>query len=185
VRRPALAAVALALAGCGGGGGASSCPPFTQIVAGDFGRTDDTIWWTLEVEALPETLKFDEAGLPEGVLEYSWGVDLDSDRDHETDLSVSLVHFKYVGATTEVVTGDILSQTKADLWKVSGTSSQKIGNFDATISGSTFRFETGVAADPGLATVTDRAQMLWTTYYYKAGAASVCRGHWPEQPGDP
>jgi hypothetical protein len=74
--------------------------------------------------------------------------------------------------------------TNPDLWKVSGTSSEKIGEFAATITGDTFRFETGVAADAGLATVTDRAQMLWTTEYV-SGPTTVCRQHWPEQPGDP
>lgn len=183
MRRAAIAALGLALAGCGGGGGDSTCPPFTKIVAGDFGLTDDTIWWTLEVEALPATLTFNRAGLPDGIVDYSWGVDLDSDRDHVTDLSASLTHYKPAGAA-EIVTGDILSVTHPNLWKVSATSSMKIGDFVPSITGNTFRFEASLAADPGLAMITDRAQILWTTEYVSVPLA-VCRQHWPEQPGDP
>jgi hypothetical protein len=155
-------AAAFALSGCGGSN--SSCPPFTRIVAGDFSRTADRLSWTLEVAEIPAALTFNQADVPAFIQEYSWAVDLDSDRDGQTDLSVAITHYRDSGAA-EITTNDILSVTSEDLWTVSGPVSSTSGSIDATISGNTFRLEVDVAEDPGLALVTERGQSTWTTFH--------------------
>jgi hypothetical protein len=175
VRAVAIAALALALAGCGGGS-SSSCPSFAQIVGGDFGRTGDMLWWTLEVAALPPTLTFNQEKVPAYVLEYIWAVELDSDRNGDTDLRVALTHLREPNAAETV--SDILSVSSADLWNVSGAISSTIRSIDASIGGSTIRFETDVSADSKLAAITDRDQATWTTSYQN-GPLVGCRDRWP------
>jgi hypothetical protein len=156
-------AVLLGAGACGGGSG-SSCPTFGQIVAGDFGREGDRLWWTLEVAEIPPTLTFNQADVTANILEYRWAVDLDSDRDGETDLRVAVMHYRESGAT-ETTTDDILSVTSEDLLTVFGAGSTTSGSIDATITGNTFRMEVDVAEDPGLALVTERGQSTWTTFH--------------------
>ena len=88
----------VAAAAAGGGwqrravaaGPAVTCEPFVHIVAGDFGRTADTLWWTLEVEEIPDELTFNALTVPPGFLEYRWAVDIDSDRNGAVDLRASV-----------------------------------------------------------------------------------------------
>jgi hypothetical protein len=142
----------------------SSCPPFTQIVAGDFSRTTDRLSWTLEVAAMPATMTFNRAGVPAFVQEYSWAVEIDSDRNGETDLSVAITHYRQSGAA-EITTNDVLSVTQEDLWTVSGPVGSTSGSIDATLTGNTFRLEVDASEDPGLALVTERGQSTWTTFH--------------------
>lgn len=133
-------------------------------MAGDFGRTADTVWWTLEVAQLPAQLTFNRAAVPAHVLEYSWGVDIDADKNGQTDLRADVSHFRQLNAA-EVTTGDILSVTRENLWSVSGPASSISGSISATISGNTFRFEVELTEDAKLAQVTTRAQSTWTTFH--------------------
>jgi hypothetical protein len=148
---------------CGGGSG-SGCPAFAQIVAGDFGRTGDRLWWTLEVAEIPAALTFNQADVRDNILEYRWAVDLDSDRNSETDLRVAITHYRQSGAA-EITTDDILSVTWEDLWTVAGAGSTTSGSIDVTLTGNTFRMEADVGEDPGLALITERGQSTWTTFH--------------------
>jgi hypothetical protein len=165
---PRIAAIGLMViaagAGACGGGASAGCPSFAQIVAGDFGRIGDRLWWTLEVAEMPATLTFNQADVRADILEYRWAVDLDSDRNGETDLRVAVTHFRQSGAA-EMTTDDILSVTWEDLWTVAGAGSTTSGSIDVTLTGDTFRLETDVAEDPGLALVTERGQSTWTTFH--------------------
>ena len=156
-----VALCALAAAGCLG---ESECPKFSHIVAGDFGRTGEMLWWTLEVEEIPGELTFNQADVPGNFLEYRWAVDIDSDRNGAVDLRVSVEHFAVL-AGTQVMTADILSQTNHNLLEVMGGLAEVVGTVGASISGNTFRFETTTAASAGLAAVTDDGQSTWTTSY--------------------
>jgi hypothetical protein len=139
------------------------CPPYANIVAGGFGRTGDTLWWTLQVEDLPAELTFNQEAVPADFLEYRWAVDIDSDRNGAVDLRAAIEHFAVMGAAP--VTTGILSATSDDLLEVMGGLASTVGTFTASIDANTFRFETTAAAAPGLASVTDRAQTTWTTSY--------------------
>jgi hypothetical protein len=161
LRVVALCVIGSALAGCLG---ESGCPKFAHIVAGDFGRNSDTLWWTLEVEEIPAELTFNQADVPGNFLEYRWAVDVDSDRDGAVDQRVSVEHFALV-AGAQVTTADILSQTNHNLLEVMGGLATVVGTIDASISGNTFRFEAATAVSPGLAAVTDAGQSTWTTSY--------------------
>lgn len=168
-----LLATVAGVGACGGGSG-SDCPSFARIVAGDFGRTGDQLWWTLEVAEIPATLTFNQADVQDYVLEYDWGVDVDSDSNGATDLRLAVMHFRQSGAA-EITTGDILSVTSEDLWTVSGPASTASGSIDVTITGNTFRLEADVAEDPGLALVTTRGQSTWTTFHkFGRGLAEQC-----------
>ena len=176
MRRLLLGMLVGLVAGCGGGGGGSgsTCPPFTQIVAGDFGQTGARLWWTLEVAEIPAMLTFNQAAVGANFMEYRWAVELDSDRNGEADLQVAAMYFKQ--SSTEIITRDILSVTQEDLWAVTGTGTATIGSIDATLTGNTFRFEVDVAADPGLALVTERGQSTWTTFHkFGPGMADQCQ----------
>jgi hypothetical protein len=160
--------------GACGGGSASDCPGFAHIVAGDFGRTGDRLWWTLEVADIPAALTFNQADVQDYVQEYDWGVDVDSDSNGATDLRLAVMHFKASGAA-EITTGNILSVTSEDLWTVSGPASSASGSIDVTITGNTFRLEVDVAEDAGLALVTTRGQSTWTTFHkFGPGLAEQC-----------
>lgn len=163
--RSALRVVALCtLAAAAGCLGEAGCPKFAHIVAGDFGRTGDMLWWTLEVEEIPSELTFNQADVPGNFLEYRWAVDVDSDRNGAVDLRASVEHFAMV-AGGPVTTTDILSQTNHNLLEVTGGLATVVGTIDASISDNTFRFETTTAASAGLAAVTDPGQSTWTTSY--------------------
>jgi hypothetical protein len=163
--RSVLRVVALCtLAAAAGCLGDPECPKFAHIVAGDFGRTGDMLWWTLEVEEIPGELTFNQADVPGNFLEYRWAVDVDSDRDGAADLRASVEHFAAV-AGTQVTTADILSQTNHNLLEVMGGVALVVDTINASISGNTFRFETTTAASAGLAAVTEPGQSTWTTSY--------------------
>ena len=180
VSRLLLGAASLVVAiGCiGCGGGVVTCDGFVHIVAGDFGRTADTLWWTLEVEDIPDTLRFNSLFVPPGFLEYRWAVDVDSDRNGRTDLSVDVINYTMLGATP-VDTADILSVAREDLWEVTGDTSRPIGEITATLTDNTFRFEVASSAAPGLAVVSDRSQSTWTTFYrFGGGPLDQCGERW-------
>jgi hypothetical protein len=162
--RSVLRVVALCTLAAPGCLGESGCPKFAHIVTGDFGRTGDMMWWTLEVEEIPSELTFNQADVPGNFLEYRWAVDVDSDRNGAVDLRASVEHFAMV-AGGQVTTPDILSQTNHNLLEVRGGVAEVVGTIDASISGNTFRFETTTAASAGLAAVTDPGQSTWTTSY--------------------
>jgi hypothetical protein len=163
--RSLLRVVALCtLAAAAGCLGESGCPKFAHIVGGDFGRTGDMMWWTLEVEEIPDELTFNQADVPGNFLEYRWAVDVDADRNGAVDLRASVEHFAMV-AGAQVVTTDILSQTNHNLLEVMGGLAVVVGTIDASITGNIFRFETTTAASADLAAVTDPGQSTWTTSY--------------------
>ena len=163
---PAVAAACL-LSGCLT---EDACPNFAHIVGADFGRTDDRLWWTLQVEGLPPQLTFNQREVPGGFLEYRWAVDLDSDRDGATDLRVSIDHFAVLnGVPMTVASGNLLSQTNENLRDVMDGVAVVVAPIDASLSGTTFRFEASEAIAAGLATITDRAQSTWLTTY-RSGA---------------
>jgi hypothetical protein len=141
------------------------CPSFAHIVAGDFGRTADTVWWTLQVDQLTP-LTFNQASVPANFLEYRWAVDVDSNLDGTVDLRVALEHFVVMNAAP-VTTSDILSQTSKDLLQVMGDVASNVGTFTASIdtTTNTFRFEAANSAAAGLATVSARGQSTWRTVY--------------------
>jgi hypothetical protein len=149
-----------------------ACPKFAHIVGGDFGRTGDVAWWTLQVEELPVELTFNQRDVPAGFLEYRWAVDLDSDRNGEVDLRVSIDHFAVMnGIPVMVPATDLLSQTNENLREVMGGVATVIGSISGSIAApNVFRFETPVAAAPGLAAITAREQSTWLTVY-RSGAA--------------
>ena len=161
--------VALAVLGQAGCLSDDTCPKFAHIVAGDFGREDQTLWWTLQVEALPAELTFNQPDVPSGFLEYRWAVDLDSDRDGNIDLRVSIDHFAMAGAVP-ITTDDILSQTNHNLREVMDGVATVVGPIAASIEGNTFRFEATTALAFGLGSVSARDQSTWLTVY-RSGAA--------------
>jgi len=179
--RAAVASLLLATAtttaiGCGGA--VVTCETFVHIVGGDFGRTADRLWWTLQVEDIPATLRFNQLSVPPGFLEYRWAVDIDSDRNGQTDLSAAVINYTMVGATA-IETADVLSVARADLWEVTGETSRPIGDVDATLIDDTFRFEVAASAAPGLAVVSDRSQSTWTTFYrFGGGPLDQCEERW-------
>lgn len=168
------------LAACAGCVADQGCPPFAHIVGGDFGRTGDALWWTLQVEQL-SPLTFNQSAVPANFLEYRWAIDIDSDRDGAVDLRAAIEHFAVINAAP-VTTADILSQTSDDLLEVMGGVASTVGTFTASIdtTTSTFRFDTTTAAAAGLATVTDRAQSTWKTVYRSgADVEDQCDDQWP------
>ncbi len=165
------AGLAVGLCLLGGCLGDPPCPKFVRIVAGDFGRAGDALWWTLTVEEIPAALTFNQLDVPSNFLEYRWAVDVDSDRDGAVDLRASIEHFAVMGASP-VTTGDaseILAQTNHNLLEVRGGLATVAGTVGASIDGNSFRFDTTTAAAAGLAAVTDRGQSTWTTTY-RSGA---------------
>jgi hypothetical protein len=176
--KAALLAIALSV-GAAGCLAQDGCPPFAHIQSGDFGRTGDALWWTLQVEDLSGGLTFNQSAVPANFLEYRWAIDIDSDHDGDVDLRAAIEHFVLIN-TAAVTTTDILSQTSEDLWQVMGAVSSSIGTFTASIDGNTFRFDTTTAAAPALAGVTDRAQSSWKTVY-RSGAdpEDQCDEQWP------
>ena len=168
----ALHVVVVASSGSGASGCLSEdgCPKFAHIAGVDFGRTGETLWWTLRVEELPKELTFNLPDVPSGFLEYRWAVDLDSDRDGAVDLRVSIDHFAESGGVP-ITTADIFSQTNENIRTVMDGTATVIGPIEAAISDvNTFRFQTTTARAAGLASVTDRAQSTWLTVY-RWGAA--------------
>src|SRR5436305_1391375 len=150
--RRALRAVAGGLIGVLTSGAAGcvadpGCPPFTHIVGGDFGRTGDKLWWTLQVDQLPATLTFNQAAVPANFLEYRWAIDIDSDLNGAVDLRAAIEHFVLIGAAP-VTTADILSETNKDLLQVMGGLGTNIGTFTASVdpTTNTFRFDMTTAA---------------------------------------
>ena len=173
-----LAASLAAAVGCTGGGSWNCEDAFVHIVAGDFGRTADTLWWTLEVADIPAELRFNQLSVPPNTLEYRWAVNMDSDRNGQTDLSAAVSYFTMPG-TPVIDATDILSVARADLWEVEGALSSTIGAVTATITDNTFRFEVTASEAPGLAVVNDRSQSTWTTFYRWAGGdLNQCEETW-------
>jgi hypothetical protein len=152
------------LGACGGGGSASTCPPFANVVAGDFGATADRLWWTLEVQEMPAELTFDQADVHDFVEEYLWGVDIDADEDGQTDLQAAVTHYREAGKTeVKVAPAALLTVAQADLWSVQGAASSTVGDVDVTLTGNTFRFEVAMTEEPRLAQVKRRQQSTWRT----------------------
>jgi hypothetical protein len=165
------------LAACGGTSG-TSCPDYMQISGGTFAKTGTTLTWTLDVVAIPATLTFNQAAVADNVREYQWGVALDSDRDGKEDFEVSVTHAKSAGAA-EVVTGDILSVTQEDLWRVQGPISSTIGNATVTLVGTKFTLSTMTTAATGLENVTAADQSTWVTQYqFGKGLSDQCSDSW-------
>jgi hypothetical protein len=156
--------------------GEPDCPKLSHIVAGDFGRTGDTLWWTLKVEALPATMTFNQSDVPGNFLEYRWAADVDSDRDGAVDVRVSVDHFAVLnGLPVDVKIADLLSHTDEHLVEVTDGLGLTVGSITASISDTTFRFETTTAASDRLAAVTGREQSAWTTVYrYGAAPEDQC-----------
>jgi hypothetical protein len=174
VRAIALCVLSIAAPGCLGG---PDCPQFTHIVAGDFGRTGDMLWWTLKVEALPAKMTFNQPDVPGSFLEYRWAVDVDSDRDGAVDVRASVDHFAVLNGVpvTTATIPDILSQTNHHLIEVTNGLGLDVASISASVSDSTFRFETTTAASARLAAVTGREQSTWTTVYrYGAAPEDQC-----------
>ena len=162
----AACAVGVAATGAGCLGDSDACPPFAHIVAADFGREGDELWWTLEVEEIPAELTFNQPDVPADFLEYRWAVDIDSDRNGVVDLRAAIEHSPLMGAGSVTVAGaDILSQTEERLRVVMNGLSTVAGPITASLTGATFRLATPTAGAAGLAAVTDRAQSTWTTSY--------------------
>ena len=177
---PVIAVCALG-AGVAGCAADDACPSFAHIVSADFGRTGDTLWWTLGVQQIPDALTFNQPDVPSNFLEYRWAIDLDSDRDGAVDLRLAIQHFAIMNGAP-VTTGDILSQTSEDLLQVMGGVASTVGTFDASIdrTANTFRFETTTGAAPGLANVSDRGQSSWrTTYRSGADLEDQCDEQYP------
>src|SRR4051812_18009788 len=109
-KRAAVFALLVTSSGASGCLADDGCPKFAHIAAVDFGRTGETLWWTLRVEELPKELTFNQVDVPANFLEYRWAVELDSDRDGAADLRVSIDHFVESGGLP-ITTADILSET--------------------------------------------------------------------------
>jgi hypothetical protein len=162
IRVIALCALGAAAAGCLSG---VDCPKFTHIVASDFGRSGDTLWWTLKVEELPPQMTFNQADVPGNFLEYRWAVDVDSDRDGAVDLRASVDHFAVLNGVP-ITSTDILAQTNHHLLEITGGLGLDVASINASFSdATTFRLETTTAASARLAAVTGREQSTWTTVY--------------------
>jgi hypothetical protein len=172
VRAIALCALSAAVAGCLG---ERDCPKFTHIVARDFGRDGDTLWWTLKVQELPAQLTFNQADVPGNFLEYRWAIDVDSDRDGAVDVRASVDHFAVLNGVP-VTSADILSHTNHHLLEVTDGLGLDVASIDASFSdASTFRFQTTTAASARLAAVTAAEQSTWTTVYrYGAAPEDQC-----------
>jgi len=111
-------------------------------------------------------ITFDKATVPDSVLEYRWGIDLDSNRDGVTDLRVAVTHFKRSAAP--VTTADVIGQTQQDLWGVASSGGAiAIGDVDVTLAANRFTFTTNDREDAALAGVTDAAQSTWLTSYFE------------------
>ena len=167
-RRPVVIAAWAALAAVAAAGclGDDPCPPFARIVAGEFGRAGDMLWWTLEVEEIPAEMTFNQPDVPADFLEYRWAVDIDSDRDGVVDLRAAIEHSPMIGAQPVTIPGaDILSLTEERLRVVMGGVSTVAGPIAASLTGPTFRFETTTTGAAGLAAVTDAGQSAWTSSY--------------------
>jgi len=176
----AIALCAFVLAGSAGCVADDNCPAFTHIVGGDFGRTGQTLWWTMQVQQLPDMITFNEPAVPANFLEYRWAIDIDADRDGAVDLRAAIEHFAAMNGTP-MTTTDILSGTSEDLWQVMGAVASTVGSITASVdpTTSTFRFETTTAAAPGLVNVSDRAQSTWTTVYrFGADVEDQCDETW-------
>jgi hypothetical protein len=156
----------LLMAACGGGGDGepAGCPDFATIADGTFARTGSDLTWTMDVVAIGE-LTFDRDVTPELVVEYRWGVDIDSNDDGTVDLRVATQHSKM--SSTPATTTDIAGHTRTELLQVlpNGVSAA-VGRATMTLAGNRFTFTTNDREDPALAMVTDTAQSTWITYHF-------------------
>lgn len=152
--------------GCGGGGGddgpGDSCPAFVRIVDGTFNLTATELTWTLEVDDIPATLTFDQTDVVPNVLEYAWGVDVDTDGDGMENWEISASHFRFDGPEKELPP---LMGTMNALWEREGAAGVLAGPIDITLSGTTFTFVVPVDEEPGLADITESSQMVYFTHY--------------------
>jgi hypothetical protein len=153
------------LLACSGDGPGAGCPGFTEIVDGTFSRMATQLTWTLEVASIPPEFTFDRTGIPSFVLEYGWGVDVDTNGDNQRDWEVAAKHFKLDGA--ERVTTDPLSITQENLWRVAGAGASLAGSVNASLAGSTFTFQLDMSEDPDLANITTASQSTWTTFHQR------------------
>jgi hypothetical protein len=153
----------LAIGACGGGS-ESSCPAFATVTGGTFARAGTDLTWTLAVESIG-TLTFNKA--PANVLEYRWGVDLDSTRDGVADLRVAANYFVRDGQA-EMMTADVLSMTQEDVWRVEPSGAAiAVGSVTVTQAGNTFTFVTNDREDAALAGVTDASQSTWIASWFE------------------
>jgi hypothetical protein len=153
------------LAACSGGGSGGSCPSYASITGGSFVRTGADLVWTLDVEGLP-AVTFNKPDVPESVLEYRWGVELDGNRDGATDLRVAATHYKT--SAPSVTSADVVANTQHDVWQVTSSGVGVIvGDADVTVAGTRFTFATNDREDPALANITDAGQATWFAYVFE------------------
>lgn len=149
--------------GCGGDGPGDDCPGFSDVVGGTFAREPGKLVWTLEVASMPAELTMNREEVPDFVLEFGWGVDIDTNGDGERDWEVAAQHFKMPGL--ERITNDPLTVTQEGLWRVVGAGASLSGLVDARLDGTTFTFELDESEDPDLVNITSESQSTWTTFY--------------------
>jgi hypothetical protein len=158
-----LALATLCLLACGRENG-ENCPDYMRISSGTFTRIGPKLKWTLEVVGIPPELTFNRASVPSDVMEYSWAVDVDPDRDGKRNWQVAVSHFK-VNGSTEVTTADILPQTQKDLWQVKDNLMTSVATADVTLTDNTFTMIVDEGAGDDLVNVVDPTQSVWNTFH--------------------
>lgn len=156
----------------GDDGGGDGCPPFVQIIDGSFTRSATQLSWTLEVEDMPATLTFDQTEVRPNILEYVWGIDIDTTGDGMEDWEVSAKHYRFDGPEKELPP---LMGTQNALWRVQGPAGTLTGLIEATLVDTTFTFTVDIDEEAGLEEVTESSRMIYfTSYQYGPTFMDTC-----------
>ncbi|HEY4055236.1 MAG TPA: hypothetical protein VGM39_01465 [Kofleriaceae bacterium] len=162
------------LVGCSGSDDGGDCPAFAKIVSGDIHIDSTALTFALHFEAAPSDLTFDQEAVPANVLEYSWGVQIDTEGDGKFDWEVSLKHFHGDGTPSHVEASPTAGG-QANLWEVTPTSGSIAGS--ATAAATTDGLALGIQSNaaPGIKDITlDGSKFRIETHYQHGSGADYC-----------
>lgn len=164
------------LVGCGGddGGGSGSCPAFATVTSGDVHVDSTALTFTLHLAAAPTGLTFDQETVPANVLEYSWGVAIDTESDGTDDWEVSLKHF-HADGTPPHVEASATSGGQTNLWEVTPTTGTIAGSATSAATSDGLAFGITSNAAPGISDITlDGSTFTFQTHYQRNGGLDYC-----------
>jgi hypothetical protein len=151
-----------------------TCPASSRIMSTTFAREGTTLSWTLEVESLPDAIMIDRPDVKNTLLEYHWGVSLDSTRDGRPDLEVSLSHFKLGDRPRRVARAEIPERLQASVWRVDASGGSLIGPADVRLDSNTFLLSVMESIAPELVNVTEESQVTWRTHIASGDGGESC-----------
>ncbi|CAN5504232.1 hypothetical protein BH11MYX1_BH11MYX1_50020 [soil metagenome] len=122
----------------------------------------------------PSNLTSDQETVPANVLEYSWGVQIDTGSDGTFDWEVALKHFRTDGAAPHME-ASATTVGQANLWEVTPTTGSIAGS--ATVAATTNGFALGIFSDaaPGIEDITFAGSTFrFATHYQRNGGLDYC-----------